>query len=596
MKTKYDSLFEFENDRKLENYIPPTESTTFYSIGNGIINIYTNENGRFDLNSQRNEFNIGDTFTVGNNSNYDSFTIIENTKVNVNNELIIDNGVFSIHGNLNLNDKCKLIIKNNSKVIFYGDSSFIIGANTILDVDETSKVEFYGDIHCHVYSVDSMYSNTNIHIDSAAVMIVTGLDLLGKRIKSLIEYDVELRNKDLKQYSQGEINTPSGKIGYKCLKRNESIDYQLIDINILYGEAVLGDFKYQILGRPDNDIKGLQVVNNLKVDKRATLYITDNYKGYKYIYPNLYIGVILNDNDNSHGATLEIDGSVIVDGNKSIINVDRGCIIKINEGGELWLKNNATILSTHNEHNNVLIINGTLYIESIEQIETFENDNIRIGEEGKVIILNNNHTSRTVLLSIPNGIQESTLYRLFRNRLDKVEYHIQKDTGIRIDEYFKHYYLYMTDWYNGHRLEKAINEGMIIWHDGGFIDLIEDITEWSNENCTLLDLPKLFKGSGNTDIDKLQDIVNKLKYVGCGDIIFRFIGKRNYTDIRLCMDDIKLSSLVRYPDNDLYHITTTADGKLFLRNNVTNITTNSIINKNSKVLDIINNNLIFNIE
>ena len=597
MKRLYNSLFEFETERKLEEYIPPTESNTFYNINNGVINIYCNDNERFDLYTNKGIITSGENpFIIGENSIYDSLTVIENTELIINDELIIDGSTCDIHGVFRLLPNTKLVVKNNANVVFYTDSTFYIGEGTIIEVDNSSTLKLYGDIHCHLYRVEDIYNNKSITIDSAAVMIVDGLDSLGNRTKSLIDYDIELRNKDLKKYSQGEINTEYGRIGYTCLDKNDKIEYQLLNINILWGEAILGDFKYQVLGTPNSEIEDLQVINKLKIDKNATLYISDEYHGYKYMHPQLYIGVILNNTYSSNGATLEIDGKVIVDGKRSSINVDRGCSIRINKNGELWLKNNSTIESTHNEDTPVLFIDGTLYIERIEQIDTFDDNNIVIGDTGKVVILNNNYTDRKVLFSTPIGIQESTLYRLFKDRLDHIEYHIQNNTGIRIDKYYSYYYVEFDDWYGGKRLEKAIADGMIVWHDGGFIDIVNDITPWANSNCTLLDITKLFRATGDTIKDRLQNIISKFKYVGCGNITFRFIDKRTYTDIVMKLDDIKMTSIIRYPQNDLYKLTTNNDGKLFIRNNVTQITVDNIINNNSRILDITDKQVTFNID
>lgn len=593
------TLIQFETNRKQNNFIPPAGSNSFYNIGSGRINLLTKnddiKNYQFDISTNSGQIYTGiGNYIISRNVNtspYNKLTVIANTKLSVNSMLTVDNGELEIHGDIELMEHSHFIIKNNSIVTLYIDSAFVINNNTEIIVENGSSLIIYGRIDAHISTVDSILNVKGITIDSAAVMNVSGMDLLGERPFSLTDYDTFLRNKIINVYTQGEKNFSYGRIGYTWTGGNPSDHSQIIRMSVLWGEAILGDFKLSILGIPSKIIPNLQMTSELHIYKNTTLYIKENYQDKRYMRPELYLGIVIGNNDTP--AKCIVDGTIICEGNNSTITIDRGSSMYINEGGKLYLKDNAIMRSTYNDNNPVLFINGELIIDTIEQINSFNRDNIIIGDKGKVTILNPDTGEKKLLWTTPDGIETTDLYRLFKNRINHIEYHISNNNGIGIDRYYEFYAREMTNWYGGMRIEKAIHEGLIVWHDGGFIELYHDIIPWVNKDCTLLHASHIFKTFGSYDKDKLQDAVDRLRYAGCGNILFRFIDGEYIKEVTLVLEDINMINIVKDHTNDMYILTTDNDGKLFIKNNVSNTTVSNIINKNSLSLDIIDNKINF---
>lgn len=588
------TLIGFESYRKDNNIIPPVGSNSFYDVGSGGINILSKKNSsniyKFELFIDKGEVFTGPgNFIVSSDdiSIYESINVISNTSLKVNHVMTISNGKMEVHGTLDLMQNSQLIVKNNSDVIFYTDSIFSIQNHTKIIVESGSSLTIYGLINVQLGSVYNVLNAQNVTIDSAAVMNVNGMEALGPRHFSMTDYYTELSERIINIHTQGEKNFSDGRIGYKWTYGTPTNCSQVIEMDVLWGEAILGDFKLSALGIPETDIPNLQMISDVHIYKDTIMYITDEYNGNTYINPELYLGIVIG--NNSRPANCEVDGTLIVDGSHCMITVDRGATIHINESGKLYLRNNAIMRSTYNENTEVLYIDGTLIIDNISQIDTFDMDNIVFGDNGKVIILNPDTGEKQLLWTTPNGIEESDLYRLFKDTIDHIEYHISNNTGIGIDQYYDFYARDMTNWFGGRRIEKAIHDGILVWHDGGFIELYHDITPWVDTSCTLLEASRIFKTYGSYDKDKLQDAVNRLRYAGCGNILFRFINGKNVGEVMMVLESIKMKNILNYPMTDMYILNTDNDGELFLRNKVGEPTPENIITNKSRVVDVLNN-------
>lgn len=601
MNLNQPTLVQFESVRRENNIVPPLGSNSFYTIGDGEINIFVKRNNpedyRFDILT-----NKGIIFTgtgnfkvsgdiIDNNQPYNDITIITDTKFCVTQLFTISKGNLDVHGTLELLPGSQFIISDNANVILYSDSTFVINDNTQIMIQNGSSLTIYGNIQIHLNKVNDLINTPGVIIDSAAVMQVNGLEVLGNRIFSLTDYYTELSNRTINVHTQGEKNFSFGRIGFTWISGDPLNGSQHIKMSVMWGKAILGDFKLSILGLPEVDIPNLQIISDLHIQKNTTLYISEEFEGKRYVQPKLYLGVIIG--NNKRPGSCIIDGTVIVDGKNSIINIDRGATMTIGETGELYIKNEATLLCTYNEGIEVLFINGTLIIDTIDQIKTFDKDNIVLGPKGKVIILNPDTGEKKLLWTTPNGIEDSDLYRLFKDRIDQVEYHVSKNNGIGIDKYFEYYSTQMTNWYGGRRIEKAIHDGILVWHDGGFIELYHDIIPWVDVDCTLLHAARLFKTYGSYDKDKLQDAVNRLKYAGCGNILFRFINGDNVGEITMVLEGIEMENVINYPLTDKYILTTSNSGKLFLKNKIGAAIQKNIINNNAKVIEVENKEVEF---
>lgn len=589
------TLVQFEAARKQNSIIPPEGSNSFYDVGSGRINILTiredPEDYRFDLYTDKGKvytgagnFHVsGDIIDI--NRPYRNMIVIKETELSVNNILTISKGNMNVHGTFSLMKSSKLMISDNASVTFYPDSVFNLCDDILISIEPGSSLMIYGRIDIPLSVVDKLLNIPGVTIDSAAVMNVEGINSIN-RAYSLTDYESSLRERIINIHTQGEMNFTDGRIGYTWTGGTPKELSQIIRMSILWGKAILGDFKLSVLGMPSNPYPNMQIISDLVINKNTSLYISEDYEEGRYIRPELYLGIIIGNND-VPGVCI-VEGTLIADGKNSSITIDRGASMHIMEGGEIYLKNESVMRSTHNEENNrVLVIDGTLVIDHIEQLKSFTHNNILIGEKGKVIILNPDTGKKRLLWKTPNGIEDTDLYRLFKDRIDHVEYHISNNTGIGVDQFYEFYARDMTNWYGGRRIEKAVHDGILVWHDGGFIEIYHEITPWANVNCTLLQASRLFKTFGSYDEDKLQDAVNRLKYAGFGNILFRFIDGDQVSEVMLVLDSIHMENVLNRPMTNMYILNTDADGHLFLRNNVTNTTVTNIINEKSRSVDIV---------
>ena len=545
----------------------PEGSNSFYNINDGIINLYANENNTYDIFTDENTINSGKGIITINQNKIKSLYIIQNTIFELSDTLIIDNGCLYVHGTLILKENSILSIINNSTVIFYPDSKLIVEDNVNLNI-ENSNVSLYGKVNIHLSNISTLIDDENIYIDSATLFEVDGIDT-ENRIYSLSDYEISLRDKFINENTQDEFN--NGSFIYQYVWKNSYGDNnKLISLSLDSGEAPLGDFKFSVLGIPESLSDNKQMIQELTIKQKGILYISDEFKESNYIRPNLYIGIEIGNNITPGKCT--IDGKLIISGKNSFITLDRKGSLIIN--GEMNIENNGKLICTNCDNENILFINGILTIDNIEQLVGFNKDNIVFGENGKLIILNK-YNERKILLSIPNGIKSSYLYDLVSDRLDKVKYYINENTGIKIDQYYEHYERELVDWYFGIRFEKAIKEGYIIF-----------------------DTSKIFKNNSTTDSkDRLQQVVNNLVYAGCGNIVFRFIKDNDFVEYTLHLDSVKLKNVINSPiQSNEYIITVSNEGQLFLNNDIDELDSESIINEDSLKYDLEsgNNKIIIN--
>lgn len=579
------SLIEFENYRKSIFYVPEINSNSFYNIDNSEINILTKSNEpEFHLYTNKGIVKTGEgNFIVSYDTPYRNFTVIENTGVELTDTFTINNtsveifGEFIFKENSNLNITTGLLKLNSKSRIDLTRQNISINLNS-------SKIRINGRIKIS-YNNLSILDNPDIIINPSCEIDVTDLEY-PNRIYSLSNFEFDLRDKIINPNTNGEYNNQYGRIGYTWVEGDLSINSKILKLSVLHGDSILGDFKFRTLGLQSKLVKDKQFISDIYISKTSTLYISEEYEGHHYYNPELYLGFVLFNFKRS--ATCVIDGTIIVDGNNSKISLDIESSIIIN--GSLIITNGGKLINANQYNKNKCIyINGELIIDDIEQLVNFHKDNFVFGEKGKLIIFNPTRVERRILLSIPEGIKTSQLYNLFKDNLNQVEYHIHSNTGIKIDKYYDFYNRELVDWYNGMRIEKAIHEGLIVWHNGGFIELSNDIIPWVGTDCNLLHAAKLFKSSKSFDKDILQEVVERLLYVGCGNIIFIFIKGNKMKELELNLQPVKINSIYNLPLSDTYVIESDNYGSLFIRNQVENTTSDNIINELSKHI-IVNNN------
>ena len=583
MNLNQSTLNLFEDERVRYSYYPPNQSNSFYDIGEGTINIF-NDDHQMKIFIESGTVNTGSVFVIDKDP-YIQLEVSEDTKLIVNDKFFIKNNTLvNVYGTLELQEEALLSLSDNSRIVLYPGSVLIVNDRVNIQVDNSSDFRIYGEINVPLSSVDSILSNDRIYVDTSAVLNVTEINM-GDREYSLTDFYTELRDKTINPYVQGEHNVDNGRIGYRWLAGNTVNKYRELSVTISYGTVVFGDFKLSILGKLVNEIEEFTTLTNLTVNKNTKLYISEEYGEYRYVHPKLYIGRII-DNCNTPG-TMSISGEVYVSGNNAQLVLDRSGSLTIEESGTLYLQNNGKLLCTNNmEDEIVLTINGTLIMDDISQVSTFNSANIEVGENAKIIILNNNLPDDTILFSTPNGILESDLYRIFKPYIEQVEYHIQPNTGIKIDQYYEYYPRDMTQWYADRRIELAIHQGLLIWHDNAFIELDSEIIPWVNNECTLYDASTLFKTTMSGKKFILSDVAARLKYAGSGNIRFKFIDGDNINEITLILDGATVSTLINKPLTDEYVATSNRKGTLFIRNKINDSDSSNIISSESKMISI----------
>lgn len=596
---RYYGYYNADDDMYYKAYIDNTGKITITSdilsypnnkdlifINVGLVNVY-------GLLTHSGTIHTG-VFTINGNGKYRSLIVIADTELVLDNSVTISDTEISIHGRLNIQSGSSLVIENNSRVIIYSDAILDVPNDVDIFIEDGSMLEIYGTVNISQDYMGLIMNNPKIYIDTAAVLNVTDIPY-SDREYSLTDYESDLRETRINIYNQGQHHSGIADIGYRWKAGTPANKSQVIDMEVLWGEAILGDYKLSVLGTQQTEMENRQFISRLIIYNNTILNISESFQDGIYYEPELYLGVTIG-NTKSAGMCINY-GSIIVDGSNSKITIDRKAYLYIGESGSVSLTNGAKILSANNEKSIVLQIDGTLTIDSLDQLQGFEPDNIAFGTNGKLIILNPASETRNLLWTTPNGIKQSELYRLFvsdtetydeekhelvYSRLRHIEYHINANSGIGLDTKYDNYSVQMNRWYNGMRLERAIKEGLIIWHSGAFIEFYHSVDPNINIQCNLYDAANFFKHYGSNKEEYLQDVVNHFVYAGAGNIVFRFYGTNNrYAEVVMNLEGIHITSASHIPGEDDYNITVDNSGMIFLRNRVGSISTDTIVQGDS---------------
>lgn len=584
------TLREFEDERLSYSYFPPDQSDSFWYIGEndesagikaGYIDLYTMDR-TFIL-----ELLEGTLFTgVGefkfDNNPYIKGIIYSGSKLVIDEKVILDDATLEVYGDIELAEGAELELVNGSDIHFHRTSTFIINKNASITIEELSNISTYGTMEVDVDLMDDVMYKENFWIDPSVVIKPINMDL-GDREYSFTDYDAELREDKITPYTQGDKVIEHGRLRYVWQDGSYDTGAQIIKLVGSYGNVALGDFKLSVLGKQAETIAGLQVVRELVVEKNMTIHIDDSYNGDTYLYPELYIGAIPDNNKES--GIVNVEGTIVVNGETSKITLDRLGKLVIKEGGLVILKNDGTMVSRNNSDNTVLHIDGTLIVDSEFQLVDFISSNIEFGENGKIIILNPS-TEDKVLFETPEGIYYTYLYQILLDHIDHVEYHLSPNTGIRIDHNYDYPAIEFTDWFGGRRIEKAIHDGILVWEDGAFMELDNAVLPWANLNCSLLEASKLFKSFASTDTGRLIDVANRFHYAGFGNVRFRFIQGDEHVDVTMNLTPVEINSVITTPAADEYSVNVTEEGNLYIRNQVTTPDPDNIISNESKSVNL----------
>lgn len=565
--------------------IPIAGSDNFYKVSAGEIDLYSirdyQDDYRFDIYLIKGVIDTGASFSISGETDntylpYRNMIIKRNVALNIT-SLDISRGSLISNGQIIIKQG-KSINISAGKVIIEEFGSIIINENSMIYTSNGGVMEVKGNLIIHKSKVDYIMNHKGIEIKPGAIVKIFGSD--EERPYSLSKFCNSLSDPSLDLFS-GDLNINGNILRYTCNSLDENV--RSLNVFVREGSISLGDFRQSIIGIPDKDnIPVTNFITSLEIMEDASLFIGDDLNDWKYSV--LYIG----SNENYiKPASCTINGKVVVDGKDSKLQIYGNGLIRISEGASLILQNNSTLerftLTEDTIHSPSTYIDGTIIIDSMDQLVGFTADDFQFGANGKIIVYNS--SGDKYVLSIPQGIAESKLMSLFSNNLEHIEFYIPSGKGILIDKYFGSYGTEMRYWYGNYRLEKAIKNKLIIWDDGAFIELNNNIIPWVNENTSLLALKNLFVTEGNTDKEKVQSIVDNFTYAGGGDIVFKFVTNNQEKNIELNLHRPKMTSSYYDKKEDVYIITTDVNGKLFLASNPDEEDIDFVINKSDRIIN-----------
>ena len=567
--------------------IPPEGSNSFYEVSNGLIDIYTlnddPDNYKFGLSINSGSVNIGigslqidgnDNVTV---SHYKYLNIKENAELNINNNLTLIRAIMNINGTLNIDSLASLILRNNSIVNTSTNSIININKESFIFIDEGSKLNLYGTINIHINKIETILNQSSIYIDPTATINIIGLHNI-EREYSLQDYISEMNSKIVNINTTQEKHFNNNHLMCKWTDGTPVNNSHSINIYCEKGNIINGDLKSSFLGLVDHLNNDQKLLSNLIVNENATLIVAEDYNNNHYYYPSIYIGVYIN--NIKVPAKAIINGTLLIDGDNSSLILDRNGSMIIN--GIVKLSNNGKLKIT-NCNQTALIINGTLIIDSLDQLIGVTKEHIEFGPKGKVVILNPSANLDRIILEIPNGIKDSKLYELFEEQIEHIEFHLSEKTGIKIDTYFDNYQLEMKHWFGNYNLIDAIKNGFIVWENNAFIELDHDIIKWATINSNMFDLLKLFEYSGLNSKEELQSIVDKFIDSNSGNIRFKFIENSLKREIVLNVNTPQIKSVYYDDYNEDFVIQVSSSAYMFLSNTISKLKPSAIVNQSKKV-------------
>ena len=448
-------------------------------------------------------------------------------------------------------DSADVTCTETSVLNFPKDSFFFVNTNAV--------VRIKGILNIDISIAESVLSNPNIIIEPTASVNVTGIDNM-KSSSDLTEIFQVYKIKQLTPNSVNEVTSDDGKtiVQFKTNYFDPPNSFAS-DMICKSGDYHLGNFKLSFNGSLNKMFPNERTLSNLIIEEDAILWISADT--YSYYYPQLYLGAY--GKRTNVPAKCTIYGGILADGKDASIILDQNAQLIIKEDAFVSLSKGAK-LKCSNSDKVTLIIEGTLQLDSIDQLEGFSKENIFIGELGKVEIKN---PDSEVVLKIPNGIKETELYQLFDNQLDKIKFWVNEGSGIEIDQNFEVFYRDLKKWFGNYHLDGAIAGEHLKWN-GGYIKFDQKVIPWINSYCDLFDLIKIFPSKGNNNKEKLQSIIDVLARAGTGKISFIFeddIGKRKI-DLDLTIPVIK--NVYRDYQNNDYVIECSYPNTLFLKNNL----------------------------
>ena len=551
-------------------YIPPAESDTFFTVGEGQVQLFCLRDNpydyRFDIYLSGKIITGQGSFSVNGeisdlNHPYRNLFVRKDSEIEVTNNLTISKGRSVIDGVINLTQMSSLICSDSANVTFTENSVLNLPKDSFFFVNTNAIVYIYGQLNMDYSIAHSVFENPNIIIDPSAFVKVTGLpDNLNKNTLTDFYESFKTKNLALNTINEDTSNDGGTIVQYQVFNADPSINAVSANLICKSGNYFLGDFKLPFTGIAQELRKNERSFANLKIEEDAVLYINDQF-GY---YPECYIGAVPENSKTS--ANCLVEGIVFLNGENSSFILDRNGKLVINSYFEI---SNKGKLKCSNSNQVTLEINGTLVIDSLDNLEGFSKENIEFGPDGKLIVKNIN--TDPIVLKIPNGIEESKLYKLFKENLTHIEFTINENSGIEIDQNFEVFYRDLKNWYGNYSFERAIQYGLLKWN-GGYLKFKQSVIPWINEYSDLYDLIQIFNSSGSTNKEKLQSIINNFIRAKVNKIKIIFEANIGDREIVLELKEPEIKNVFYSYQDENYVIECSYPNTLFLKNNLDQIT------------------------
>lgn len=575
--------------------IPIKESNTYFEVGDGTVQLYTlrdnPDNYRFDIyvtgsvETGEGMFSVnGDITNVSHP--YRNFFLRDNSTLKVINNFTVSKGRALINGHVILNSLASFTATDGASVIFSSNSVLTIPEDAFLFANTEATIDIYGTIETTLNKLKYILNNKNIHLDSQVHFIINNIENSDE--VTLISYANGLRNELINVNSIDELNINNSRIGYEWVTGTPVENSFGIELQCLAGPINLGNFKITFLGIPSIVSPNLKIFSDLFIEQGAQLTVSDS----SFYYPTIYIGALLENSERP--ANFIVKGKCIFEGETASLILDRNGKLIIEETGTVVLKDKAVLKITESD-DRILLINGKLIVDSFEQIQGLNENQIQFGPKGKLVILNSVE-SEVALYNFPSEFRNSVLGKIMNETPTKVELHLTPFKGIRLDSFVEHFEKELKNWFGNFSLEAAVQNKIVVWENNAVLELDSIIIPWVNENENLYSLIKIFPCNGSDEKEKLQNLVNAFKEAKFGNLVLRIKAEDSIKEIHLCLETPSIENAFYDGETLNYYVKIkNSPSYLYLANGISSAHKDFILKRSKKMIPLLTSENYFNL-
>lgn len=595
------SLTDFEQRRSLSKYIPREGENV--RIGRAMMSFSEVRSGEIEEDKIQTNASIilmyeniklGDegSFKIG--CDPDDEFIYKNMYIASMATLICNNSILKISTDGTCNVYGKIEFGPKSVLHLYGDNGSIrIGRGISHGIITFNKgSEIWGDLvhenmtklyidSALVTDVDMLKTiviSPNIIVDKTAVVKITDGDQFRPVTVNDILFEICTITDPvlLKSYLMDRIVNVNCRYGIKVDKTTD-IGGFAITVNLKEGRFISGDLDLAIFKLQDGTLSNRRILDRLVIEENAALVCQfSSADGNEYYHPRMIVGDLVDDANQS--TTADRGGEFIIKGRyecNAPLRIDDG-YVNLCENGTMIVGETGYIVL--NAETSRFDINGTLVLRSLDQIEFADGAAaacINVGEHAKIIVTNEDAKLGTILHRIGSNGSNTLARNLFHQNPGCVEYNIPTGAGIQFGIDVDPSKLpFLKDWYNDDTLIHAIAKGEIVWHDDAFIEMPRNCMSGGIQMIDLIS--SMFRTTGHTNSEKIQEVANAFRYAGAGNVTFRFFNVNgDPVDFRIYTHPPRFVAQEHSIAEDKYFVKTdvpdNTGASILLENNVENV-------------------------